>query len=153
MKKLLAGLLEAVHLLLTAFLFASTFWLSPFTLPVRAWKYAGALGTSAPHIADDMKQVLLDRGAWVAAAALILVALAGFLRGDGKGLFGLLRVAAAGATLLIMMWADSGLPNQFLYRPWNCALVSTGVTLIVTGFLVSGGKGGGSSPSKSDSKK
>lgn len=156
MKKILAGLIEAIHLLATAFLFACAFWLSPLTAPIRNWEFAGEVTSVSSRIASEMQKVMLDRGAWIAAGALMLLALAGFLRGDGKKMFGLLRLVACGASLLFAMWAAFGLPEKYLYRPWNCLLVATALNLLLTGFLVGGGGGGGggsSSSSSSDKKK
>jgi hypothetical protein len=142
MKKTIAALLEAVHLLATAFLFAAGFWTARMTAPVIKSKLAGVANANSARVAGGIGDVLVDRGMLIAGLALAALAGAGVLRGDLKKPFGLVRLAAAVGALLFTAWAYNDLPDDKLYRAWNCLFVATGINLLATGFLVGGGKGG-----------
>lgn len=147
MKKIFAGLLESLHLLATALLFATTFWLAPLADPLRGWK-ATELASFASRFHDTSQDFLRSRGPWVAALALTFAAVAGILRGDAKKLTAMLRIVAAGAGLLFSLWAALDLPAARLPQAWNGLFTCVTFTLLLTGFLVGGKGGGGGSSSK-----
>ena len=151
MKKPLGGLCEALHLLATAVLFTAAFWLAPMAQPVRGWPVAG-LSESALKFTEAATSFLLSRGPWFAALALLLAGLAGFLRGDVKRMVSVVRLVGSGAALLTSLWASLDLPAHRLPHAWNGVFVSCASVLLLTGFLVSGGKAASSS-SKSNSSK
>jgi len=152
MKKPLGGLCEAFHLLATAILFTAAFWLAPMAQPVRGWPVAG-LSESAMKFTEAATSFLLSRGPWFAALALLFAGLAGFLRGDAKRAASIIRLVASGAALLTSLWASLDLPAHRLPHAWNGIFVSCASVLLLTGFLVSGGKSASSSSSKSNSSK
>jgi hypothetical protein len=139
MKKPLGGLCEACHLLATAILFTAAFWLAPLAQPVRGWPVAG-LSESALKFTEAATTFLLSRGPWFAALALLFAGLAGFLRGDAKRAASVVRFIASGAALLTSLWASLDLPAHRLPHAWNGVFVSCTSVLLLTGFLVSGGK-------------
>jgi hypothetical protein len=150
MKKPLGGLCEALHLLATAILFTAAFWLAPMAQPVRGWPVAG-LSESALKFTEAATSFLLSRGPWFAAMALLFAGLAGFLRGDAKRMVSIVRLVASGTALLSSLWASLDLPAHRLPHAWNGIFLSCTLVLLLTGFLVSGGKASASS-AKSSSK-
>lgn len=139
MKKPLGGLFESLHLLATAILFTAAFWLAPLSLGLRAWKVAG-LSDATQGFGAAAQPFLLTRGPWFAALALIFAGVAGFLRGDAKRMLSLVRLVASGVALLASLWAALDLPAHRLPHAWNLLFVSCSIVIVLTGFLVSGGK-------------
>lgn len=152
MKRLFGGIVEALHLLATAIVFASAFWLAPLTQSLRAWK-AAALTDASAKFGSAAQPFLLSRGAWFAAFALFFAALAGFLRADTKRFVSVLRLIASGVALLATLWAAADLPAHRLPHAWNGVFGACAIVLLLTGFLVSGGKGGGAAKKKDDGEK
>lgn len=154
MKKAAAMLLEVVQLMLTAFLFTSSFWTCTFTNQVKTSKYVELDRSTASMIGTGTKEVLLEQGIWIAAGAFVSLAVASFLRADMKKVFGLLRLLAGATALMMVLWASTGLPEQLHHRPWNVLFIATGLNLAMTALLIGGGKGGSSKSAPSaDSKK
>ena len=155
MKKFLAGILEFAHLAAIALLFSMTIWMANLSAPVRSWEGSGVSNMRADSVAEQFQHYLRAHGPWLAAVAVISVALAAFLRGDGKKIVAGLRIVAAGAVLLFALWAFMGLPKERYPLAWNCLFVSTGIDLLLTAFLVGGGgaKGAAKSSGGDDKKK
>ena len=153
MKKIAAGLLEAVHLMSLGVLFTMSLWIARLTEPVRAWEGSGLSTTRPASVADGFERYLLGHGPWVAAVCMVSVAVAAVLRGDAKKLLSGFRIIVSGATMLFALWAFMGLPKERLPSAWNCLFVSTGLDFLASAYLVGGGKGGGSKSPSGDAKK
>lgn len=144
MKKLGASLCEAIGLAVMAVLFTITLCVAAIPAPVRSWKGSGLEQAHAEGITVQLERLLLVRGPWIAAIALIAAAVASVLRSDARKLVSGLRLVAAGSALLFALWAYMDLPAHRLPHAWNSLFVASGATLVLTAFLVGGGKGGGS---------
>lgn len=150
MKKISASLLEVVHLAAVSILFTLTVWIASFPGPLRSWSGSGFNAAGGPGATGEITSFLDLRGPWIAGIGLVAVAVAGFLRGDGKKVLPLLRLIATSATMLFALWVSMGLPAQRLPQAWNCLFFAAAADLLLTGFLVVPGKGGGKAKPSGD---